>query len=42
MAVFTEHALIKDLHRIGGKIVLLVLDGLSGLPMESDGQTESV
>ena len=42
MTVFTEHALMKDLHRDGGKIVLLVLDGLGGLPLEPGGQTESV
>lgn len=40
MAVFTEHTLMKDLHRDGGKIVLLVLDGLGGLPLEPGGQTE--
>ena len=42
MAVFTKHALIQDLHRDGGKIILLVLDGLGGLPLEPGGQTESV
>jgi 2,3-bisphosphoglycerate-independent phosphoglycerate mutase len=40
MSVFTEHELMRDLHQPGQKIVLLVLDGLGGLPMESGGQTE--
>jgi len=40
MIVFTEHAIMKDLHRDGGKIILLVLDGLGGLPLEPGGQTE--
>ena len=40
MTVFTEHALMQDLHRAGGKIILLVLDGLRGLPMERGDQTE--
>lgn len=40
MAVFTEHFLMRDAHQAGGKIVLLVMDGLGGLPMESGGKTE--
>ena len=40
MSVFTNHGLMRDLHQEGGKIVLLVLDGLGGLPMEAGGKTE--
>ncbi len=40
MSVFTEFSLMKDLHRSGGKIVLLVMDGLGGLPMEAGNATE--
>ncbi len=40
MHVFTEHELMKSLHQPGGKIVLLVLDGLGGLPLEPAGKTE--
>lgn len=40
MHVFHEHELMKSLHQDGGKIVLLVLDGLGGLPLEPDGKTE--
>lgn len=40
MHVFTEHDLIHDLQQPGGKIVLLVLDGLGGLPLDPDGKTE--
>ncbi|CAN5447191.1 2,3-bisphosphoglycerate-independent phosphoglycerate mutase [soil metagenome] len=40
MAVFTEHFLMQDAHQSGGKIVLLVMDGLGGLPMEVGGKTE--
>ncbi len=40
MLIFSEHSLMRDLHRDGGKIVLLVLDGLGGLPMEAEGKTE--
>lgn len=40
MAVFTEHFLMQDAHQKGGKIVLLVMDGLGGLPMEPGGKTE--
>ncbi len=40
MIVFTEHDLMKDLQQPGGKIVLLVMDGLGGLPMEPGGLTE--
>jgi 2,3-bisphosphoglycerate-independent phosphoglycerate mutase len=38
--VFTEHFLMQDLHQSGDKIVLLVMDGLGGLPLTTDGQTE--
>lgn len=40
MIVFTEHDMMKDLQQPGGKIVLLVMDGLGGLPMEPGGLTE--
>ena len=40
MAVFTEHFLMRDAHQNGGKIVLLVMDGLGGLPVEAGGKTE--
>jgi 2,3-bisphosphoglycerate-independent phosphoglycerate mutase len=40
MSVFTEFSLMEDLHKPGGKVVLLVMDGLGGLPMEPDGLTE--
>ena len=40
MYVFDDHALIHDLQQPGEKIVLLVLDGLGGLPMEPGGMTE--
>ena len=40
MSVFTEYNLMRELHKEGDKIVLLVLDGLGGLPMEPDGPTE--
>ena len=40
MSVFTEFDLMRDLHQDGEKIVLLVLDGLGGLPMKEGGQTE--
>ncbi len=40
MSVFTEHFLMQDAHQKGGKIVLLVMDGLGGLPMEPGGKTE--
>lgn len=38
--VFTEHNLMQEYHQPGDKIVLLVLDGLGGLPMTPDGKTE--
>ena len=40
MSVFTEHFLMQDAHQKGGKIVLLVMDGLGGLPLEPGGKTE--
>ena len=40
MSVFTEHFLMRDAHQKGDKIVLLVMDGLGGLPMEPGGKTE--
>jgi len=40
MAVFSEHFLMRDAHQPGEKIVLLVMDGLGGLPLETGGKTE--
>lgn len=40
MSVFTEFPLMRDLQQDGGKIVLLVMDGLGGMPMTPDGKTE--
>lgn len=40
MHIFTEHALMREYNRPGGKIVLLVMDGLGGLPLEPYGKTE--
>ena len=40
MTIFTEFDLMRELHQPGDKIVLLVMDGLGGLPMEPDGLTE--
>lgn len=40
MSPFTEFGLIQELQQKGGKIVLLVMDGLGGLPMTPDGKTE--
>ncbi len=40
MTVFTEFDVVEDLHRSGDKVVLLVMDGLGGLPMEAGGKTE--
>ena len=37
---FTEFDLMRDLHQSGGKIVLLVMDGLGGLPETPGGKTE--
>ena len=37
----TEHELVRDLvEKNGSKIVMLVADGLGGLPMEPGGRTE--
>jgi 2,3-bisphosphoglycerate-independent phosphoglycerate mutase len=40
MTIFTEFKLMADLQQKGGKVVLLVMDGLGGLPMTPDGKTE--
>lgn len=40
MSVFTEFDLMQEYHHSGGKIVLLVMDGLGGLPMQPGGKTE--
>jgi 2,3-bisphosphoglycerate-independent phosphoglycerate mutase len=40
MPPFTEFSLMQELQQKGGKIVLLVMDGLGGLPMTPDGKTE--
>ncbi len=40
MSVFTEFDIMKDHYQNGEKIVLLVMDGLGGLPMQPDGKTE--
>ncbi len=40
MKPFTEHHLMREYQKAGEKIVLLVLDGLGGLPMEAGGPTE--
>lgn len=40
MTIFTEFDLMRDLHQPGGKIVLLVMDGLGGLPLQAGGPTE--
>ena len=37
---FTDFDLMRDLHQDGGKIVLLVMDGLGGLPGAPGGKTE--
>ena len=37
---FTDFALMSDLSQEGGKIVLLVMDGLGGLPRTPGGRTE--
>ncbi len=37
---FTEFELMRDLRQDGGKIVLVVIDGLGGLPGTPDGKTE--
>ena len=37
-SIFTEFNLMQELHQKGGKIVLLVMDGLGGLPMQAGGQ----
>lgn len=40
MSPFTEFKLIQELQQKGGKIVLLVMDGVGGLPMTLGGKTE--
>ena len=40
MNIFSEHTLMRELHQSGGKIILLVMDGLGGLPLQVDGKTE--
>lgn len=40
MHIFTEHDLMREYNHAGGKIVLLVMDGLGGLPLAPDGKTE--
>ena len=40
MHIFSEHHLMREYNRAGGKIVLLVMDGLGGLPLQPDGKTE--
>ncbi|MGL4650746.1 MAG: 2,3-bisphosphoglycerate-independent phosphoglycerate mutase, partial [Caldilineaceae bacterium] len=40
MHIFTEHNMMSEYHRAGGKIVMLVMDGLGGLPLEPNGKTE--
>ena len=40
MHIFTEHDLMREYNHGGGKIVLLVMDGLGGLPLTPDGKTE--
>ena len=37
---FTDFELMRDLNQEGGKIVLLVMDGLGGLPRTPGGKTE--
>ncbi len=40
MHIFNEHDLMHEHHQPGGKMVLLVMDGLGGLPIEPGGKTE--
>lgn len=40
MTPFTDFKLMQELNQPGGKIVLLVMDGLGGLPLTPDGKTE--
>ena len=41
-SVFTEFDLMRELQQPGEKIVLLVMDGLGGLPMEAGGLTAKI
>lgn len=40
MSVFTEFDIMQDHYQNGEKIVMLVMDGLGGLPMQPGGKTE--
>lgn len=39
-SVFTEFDVMQELQQPGGKMVLLVMDGLGGLPLTPEGKTE--
>lgn len=39
-SVFHEFGVMEELQKPGGKLILLVMDGLGGLPMEAGGKTE--
>lgn len=39
-SIFSEFDLMREVHQPGGKIVMLVMDGLGGLPLEAGGLTE--
>jgi len=40
MHIFSEHEMMREYQQPGEKIVLLVMDGLGGLPMAAGGKTE--